>query len=128
MSSSSSAQNPSPSSSLSTPAALWRLKPFVKPVIWRLAGGAASALAAALIALMIPIVLEQIIGGPVQSGALDAIIWGALAVFALGLGEALMVWLRRQFVLFPATQVEYRMRTELYSRLQTLPVAFHDRW
>jgi ATP-binding cassette subfamily B protein len=48
-------------------------KPFVKPVIWRLAGGAASALAAALIALMIPIVLEQIIGGPVQSGALDAI-------------------------------------------------------
>ena len=128
MSSSSSAQNPSPSSSLSTPAALWRLKPFVKPVIWRLAGGAASALAAALIALMIPIVLEQIIGGPVQSGALDAIVWGALAVFALGLGEALMVWLRRQFVLFPATQVEYRMRTELYSRLQTLPVAFHDRW
>ena len=128
MSSSSSAQNPSPSSSLSTPAALWRLKPFVKPVIWRLAGGAASALAAALIALMIPIVLEQIIGGPVQSGALDAIIWGALAVFALGLGEALMVWLRRQFVLFPATQVEYRMRTELYARLQTLPVAFHDRW
>ncbi|MFJ6548687.1 ABC transporter ATP-binding protein [Microbacterium sp. NPDC091676] len=128
MSSSSSAQNPSPSSTLSTPAALWRLKPFVKPVIWRLAGGAASALAAALIALMIPIVLEQIIGGPVQSGALDAIVWGALAVFALGLGEALMVWLRRQFVLFPATQVEYRMRTELYSRLQTLPVAFHDRW
>lgn len=128
MSSSSSAQNPSASSTLSTPAALWRLKPFVKPVIWRLVGGAASALAAALIALMIPIVLEQIIGGPVQSGALDAIIWGALAVFALGLGEALMVWLRRQFVLFPATQVEYRMRTELYSRLQTLPVAFHDRW
>lgn len=128
MSSTSSAQKPSPSSSLSTPAALWRLKPFVKPVIWRLAGGAASALAAALIALMIPIVLEQIIGGPVQSGALDAIVWGALAVFALGLGEALMVWLRRQFVLFPATQVEYRMRTELYSRLQTLPVAFHDRW
>lgn len=128
MSSSSSAQNPSPSSTLSTPAALWRLKPFVKPVVWRLAGGAASALVAALIALMIPIVLEQIIRGPVRSGALDAIVWGALAVFALGLGEALMVWLRRQFVLFPATQVEYRMRTELYSRLQTLPVAFHDRW
>ncbi|MFE7651259.1 ABC transporter ATP-binding protein, partial [Streptomyces phaeoluteigriseus] len=113
---------------LSTPAALWRLKPFVKPVVWRLAGGAASALAAALIALMIPIVLEQIIGGPVRSGHIDAIVWGAAAVFALALGEALMVWLRRQFVLFPATQVEYTMRTELYSRLQTLPVAFHDRW
>ncbi|MEV4735934.1 MULTISPECIES: ABC transporter ATP-binding protein [unclassified Microbacterium] len=128
MSSSPSSSNSSPSSSLSTPAALWRLKPFVKPVIWRLAGGALSALAAAVIALMIPIVLEQIIRGPVQSGAVDAIVWGALAVFGLALGEALMVWLRRQFVLNPSTQVEYKMRTELYSRLQTLPVSFHDRW
>lgn len=128
MSSSPSVQNPSPSSTLSTPAALWRLKPFVKPVIWRLAGGAASALIAAVIALMIPIVLEQIISGPVRSGEISAIIWGAVAVFALALGEALMVWLRRQFVLNPATQVEYKMRTELYSRLQTLPVSFHDRW
>lgn len=128
MSSSPSSQNATPSSSLSTPAALWRLKPFVRPVIWRLAGGAASALAAAVIALMIPIVLEQVIRGPVQTGAVDAIVWGALAVFGLGLGEALMVWLRRQFVLNPSTEVEYKMRTELYSRLQTLPVAFHDRW
>ncbi|MGD2203729.1 ABC transporter ATP-binding protein [Microbacterium maritypicum] len=128
MSSSPSAQNPSPSSTLSTPAALWRLKPFVKPVIWRLAGGAASALIAAVIALMIPIVLEQIISVPVYSGDLSAIVWGAVAVFALALGEALMVWLRRQFVLNPSTEVEYKMRTELYSRLQTLPVSFHDRW
>ncbi|WAA67122.1 ABC transporter ATP-binding protein [Microbacterium oxydans] len=128
MSSLPSAQNPSPSSTLSTPAALWRLKPFVKPVIWRLAGGAASALIAAVIALMIPIVLEQIISGPVRSGEISAIVWGALAVFALALGEALMVWLRRQFVLNPSTEVEYKMRTELYSRLQTLPVSFHDRW
>ncbi|MFK3676314.1 ABC transporter ATP-binding protein [Microbacterium sp. NPDC090218] len=128
MSSSPSVQNPSPSSTLSTPAALWRLKPFVKPVIWRLAGGAASALIAAVIALMIPIVLEQIISGPVRSGEISAIVWGALAVFALALGEALMVWLRRQFVLNPSTEVEYQMRTQLYSRLQTLPVAFHDRW
>ncbi|MFJ6534234.1 ABC transporter ATP-binding protein [Microbacterium sp. NPDC091662] len=128
MSSSPSVQNPSPSSTLSTPAALWRLKPFVKPVIWRLAGGAASALIAAVIALMIPIVLEQIISGPVRSGEISAIVWGAVAVFALALGEALMVWLRRQFVLNPSTEVEYKMRTELYSRLQTLPVSFHDRW
>ncbi|WEK62387.1 MAG: ABC transporter ATP-binding protein [Candidatus Microbacterium colombiense] len=128
MSSSPSSQNQSPSSSLSTPAALWRLKPFVRPVIWRLAGGAASALVAAIIALMIPIVLEQVIRGPVQSGEIGAIAWGAVAVLVLAFGEALMVWLRRQFVLNPATEVEYRMRTDLYSRLQTLPVSFHDRW
>ncbi|MFY9712826.1 MAG: ABC transporter ATP-binding protein, partial [Microbacterium sp.] len=128
MSSSPSPQNTSPSSTLSTPAALWRLKPFVKPVIWRLVGGAASALVAAVIALMIPLVLEQIISGPVRSGEIGAIAWGALAVFGLAVGEAAMIWLRRWFVLNPATEVEYRMRTDLYSRLQTLPVSFHDRW
>lgn len=130
--SSSSSSLPS-SASLSTPRALLRLAPFVRPVVWRFVGGAASALAAAVIALMIPIVLEQIVRGPIgdgatQSGALGLIILGALAVLALGMGEAIMVWLRRWFILKPATEVEYRMRTQFYRRLQTLPVAFHDRW
>ncbi|UJP08812.1 ABC transporter ATP-binding protein/permease [Microbacterium sp. KUDC0406] len=120
--------SPTPSSSLSTPAALWRLKPFVQPIIGRLAGGAASALAAAVLALMVPIVLEQIIRGPIKSGDITAIVGGAAIVLLLGLGEAAMVWLRRWFVLTPATEVEYRMRADIYSRLQTLPVAFHDRW
>ncbi|GAB3630828.1 ABC transporter ATP-binding protein [Microbacterium shaanxiense] len=116
------------SSSLSTPAALWRLAPFVRPVIWRFVGGAASALGAAVIALMIPLVLEQIVQGPIRTGSIGLIVLGAVVVLVLGFGEALMVWLRRWFILKPSTEVEYRMRTLLYSRLQTLPVAFHDRW
>ncbi|WP_336645873.1 ABC transporter ATP-binding protein [Microbacterium sp. USHLN186] len=123
---------PSSSSSLSTPAALWRLKPFVQPIIGRLIGGALSALGAAVIALMIPIVLEQVVQGfadaDAAAGPLPFVLAGAFAVLALGLGEAAMVWLRRWFVLTPATEVEYQMRAELYSRLQGLPVAFHDRW
>ena len=39
-----------------------------------------------------------------------------------------MVWLRRWFVLAPATLMEYDIRQTFYSRLQRLPVAFHDRW
>ncbi|MBN7793263.1 ABC transporter ATP-binding protein [Microbacterium esteraromaticum] len=116
------------SSSLSTVAALLRLKPFVRPIIGRLIGGALSALAAAVIALMIPIVLEQIVKGPIASGVTGLIAVGAFGVLALALGEAAMVWLRRWFVLTPATEVEFQMRSELYSRLQNLPVAFHDRW
>lgn len=125
---SSSSSSSTSSSSLSTPAALWRLKPFVRPVVWRFVGGAASALGAALIALMIPLVLEQIVQGPIRTRSIDLIVLGAVAVLALGLGEAVMVWLRRWFILKPSTEVEYRMRTQLYARLQTLPVAFHDRW
>ncbi|MEJ1087102.1 ABC transporter ATP-binding protein [Microbacterium sp. Mu-80] len=118
----------SSSSSLSTFAALWRLKPFVRPIMGRLIGGALSALAAAVIALMIPIVLEQIVKGPIATGGIGLIAVGAFGVLALALGEAAMVWLRRWFVLTPATEVEFQMRTDLYSRLQSLPVAFHDRW
>ncbi len=113
---------------LSTPRALARLYPFAKPVIPRLALGAASALGASLLALSIPLVLEQIIAGPIASRDRTVLVWGAVAVLALGLAEAAMVWLRRWFVLGPATKVEYELRHGFYARLQRLPVSFHDRW
>src|SRR5690606_2607622 len=69
-----------------------------------------------------------IVSGPLQSGVIGLIVAGAFGVLALALGEAAMVWLRRWFVLTPATEVEFQMRSELYARLQNLPVAFHDRW
>ncbi|MFB7884384.1 ABC transporter ATP-binding protein [Microbacterium sp. NPDC056057] len=115
-------------SELSTFKALARLLPFAKPVLPRLVMGAASALVASLLALTIPLVLEQVVGGPITSGDIAMIGWGAAAILALGLAEALMVWLRRWFVLGPATMVEYELRQTFYSRLQRLPVSFHDRW
>ncbi|SDQ76894.1 ABC transporter ATP-binding protein [Microbacterium sp. cf332] len=115
---------------LSTPRALARLLPFAKPVLPRLGLGFASALVASLLALGIPLVLEVIVGpdGPIASADPWLIVLGAGAVLALGLLEALMVWARRWFVLGPATKVEYELRTDFFSRLQRLPVAFHDRW
>ncbi|MCK6081665.1 ABC transporter ATP-binding protein/permease [Microbacterium sp. EYE_5] len=115
---------------LSTVRSLARLLPFAKPVLPRLGLGALSALVASLLALGIPLVLEQIVGeaGPIASGDPWLIALGAGAVLLLGLLEALMVWARRWFVLSPATAVEYQVRTEFFSRLQRLPVAFHDRW
>ena len=113
---------------LSTPRALARLYPFAKPVVPRLALGAASALIASLLALSIPLVLEVLVQGPIQGGDRAALAWGAGLILVLGLLEALMVWLRRWFVLSPSTRVEYDMRTSFYERLQRLPVSFHDRW
>ncbi|MEZ3159295.1 ABC transporter ATP-binding protein [Microbacterium sp. BWT-B31] len=117
-----------PRSELSTLRALARLLPFAKPVLPRLILGAVSALVASLLALAIPIVLEAVVRGPISSGDLAQIAWGAAAVLGLGLAEAAMVWARRWFVLAPATRVEYELRTTFYQRLQRLPVAFHDRW
>ena len=118
----------SPPPRLSTPRALARLLPIARPVLPRLIAGAATALVASLLALAIPLVLEQIVAGPIASLDPAALVWGSLAVLGLGLAEAAMVWLRRWFVLAPATKVEYDLRQSFYSRLQRLPVAFHDRW
>lgn len=112
----------------STFRALARLYPFARPVVPRLALGAASALAASLLALSIPLVLEQVVRGPISSGDRAQLVWGSVAILLLGLLEAVMVWARRWFVLAPATGVEYDIRTAFYRRLQHLPVAFHDRW
>ncbi|WOQ69146.1 ABC transporter ATP-binding protein [Microbacterium limosum] len=115
-------------SDLSTLRSLARLIPFARPVIPRLALGAASALGAALLALSIPLVLEAVVAGPIQSGESAQIAWGAAIILVLGLAEAAMVWLRRWFVLAPATMVEYDLRHTFFRRLQRLPVSFHDRW
>jgi ATP-binding cassette subfamily B protein len=112
----------------STLRALARLIPFAKPVLPRLSMGALSALIASLLALSIPLVLEVLVRGPIASGDFAQIAWGAAAILGLGLLEALMMWLRRWFVLAPATQVEFDLRTGFYARLQRLPVSFHDRW
>ncbi len=112
----------------STLRSLARLLPFAKPVLGRLSLGALSALIASLLALAIPLVLEQVVRGPIASGDISLIGWGAAAVLGLGLAEAVMVWLRRWFVLGPATMVEYDLRQSFYARLQRLPVSFHDKW
>lgn len=120
--------SPPPRPETSTAKALGRLLPFAKPVLPRLAMGALSALIASLLALSIPLVLEAIVAGPIASGDMSQIVWGSAAILVLGLAEAVMVWLRRWFVLGPATKVEYEIRQSFYARLQRLPVAFHDRW
>ncbi|WP_127476849.1 ABC transporter ATP-binding protein [Microbacterium sulfonylureivorans] len=112
----------------STLKALSRLLPFAKPVLPRLVMGALSALAASLLALSIPLILEVIVAGPIASGDMTQIVWGSVIILVLGLAEAVMVWLRRWFVLGPATKVEYEIRQSFYSRLQRLPVSFHDKW
>jgi ATP-binding cassette subfamily B protein len=90
--------------------------------------GMVSALLAGLVALLIPQILKALVDGPLQSGD-SAQIWPAFwIVLGLGVLEAIMIALRRWFVLTPGTHVEARMRNALYDKLQRLPVSFHDRW
>lgn len=113
---------------LSTARAIARLYPYAKPAMPRIYLGMVAALLAGVVALAIPLVLQQLVDGPLSSGLGDAIVPAVIIVLALGVLEAVMIALRRWFVLTPGTHIEARMRNGLYAKLQDLPVAFHDRW
>jgi ATP-binding cassette subfamily B protein len=90
--------------------------------------GMVAALLAGVVALLIPQVLRSLVDGPLKAGN-SAGLWPAFAiVLTLGVAEAVLIALRRWFVLTPGTHVEARLRNSLYARLQELPVSFHDRW
>jgi ATP-binding cassette subfamily B protein len=119
---------PPPQKSIGTIAALRRLYPYARPAMPRIYLGMIAALAAGVVALLIPQVLRSLVDGPLQSGDSEQIWPAFLVVLVLGILEALMVFLRRTFVLTPGTHVEARLRNALYMKLQNLPVSFHDRW
>ncbi|TLM82061.1 ABC transporter ATP-binding protein [Pseudarthrobacter sp. NamE5] len=106
-----------------------RLYPHVRPIIPRLLLGLLCALLASVVALAIPQVLRVLINESLQPGGSTEAIWvSAGIILVLGIAEAGLVALRRQFVINPATTVETRMRVSLYDHLQELTVSFHDRW
>ncbi|GAA4655550.1 ABC transporter ATP-binding protein [Arthrobacter cryoconiti] len=110
-------------------ASLKKLSPQLKPIIWPLIWGLLSALAASVVALMIPQVYRVLVNTALQPGNGTGGLWvGVGVVLGLGIVEAGLIALRRQFVIVPATTVETKMRTSFYRHLQQLAVEFHDRW
>ncbi|PQZ96314.1 ABC transporter [Arthrobacter sp. MYb227] len=108
---------------------LSRLGPFVRPILPRLSLGFLCALSAGIIALTIPQVLAWLVNNVLHADGRGSDVWLAVAlVGGLGILEAVLVFLRRQFVITPAARLETEMRVRFYNHLQQLPVAFHDRW
>jgi ATP-binding cassette subfamily B protein len=106
-----------------------RLYPHVRPIIPRLLLGLVCALLASVVALAIPQVLRVLVNESLKPGGATEAVWtSAGIILVLGVAEAGLVALRRQFVINPATTVETRMRVSLYHHLQDLTVSFHDRW
>jgi ATP-binding cassette, subfamily B, bacterial len=106
---------------------LLRLVPYAKKALPRIGLGILAGIAAHMFALAIPQLLQDLVNSLVEGGV-SALVPAVALILGLGLAEALFVLLRRWLVLMPGTYVEASMRNSLYSRLQDLPVAFHDRW
>ena len=119
---------PAKSARTSTFRTILRIMPWVRPALPRIVLGMVAALLAGLVSLTIPIILQNLVDGPLASGD-GAQIWpAALIVLVLGALEAAFIAARRFLVLTPGTHVEAAIRNTLYAKLQDLPVAFHDRW
>lgn len=107
---------------------LTRLWPWVRPYRLQMSLMFLGALLATLAGLVIPILTQHVIDGPILHGDRSGL-WmlGGIAL-AFGIFEALMIYLRRIMMSKAAVAIEADLRDSLYQHLQRLPVAFHDRW
>ena len=106
-------------------ARLWRI---IEPIRPRLYLGLLVTIAASVVGLMIPQVLEVLVNN-LNASPTAATVWIAGGVvITLGLIEAVLLFLRRVFAIGPSTNTERQMRVRFYQRIIDMPVAFHNDW
>ncbi|GAA4372808.1 ABC transporter ATP-binding protein [Paeniglutamicibacter cryotolerans] len=106
-----------------------RLGGFVKPILPRLLMGFICAMGAGVVALAIPQVLSSLVNTVLYPGGDAAALRSTvLLITLLGIAEALLVFMRRVFVITPAARLETQLRVGFFRHLQQLPVSFHDKW
>ncbi|MCA1710515.1 MAG: ABC transporter ATP-binding protein/permease [Actinobacteria bacterium] len=88
---------------------------------------AAAALAVGA-SLVIPLVVQHVVDGPVRRGDRTGLYELGLLALALGAAEAALVFVRRWVQSYAALGMETALRRDLYTHLQRLPVSFHDQW
>ncbi|CAA9360623.1 MAG: Heterodimeric efflux ABC transporter, permease/ATP-binding subunit 1 [uncultured Nocardioidaceae bacterium] len=107
---------------------LWRLRGYLRPHVPALALMLTAALGGVALAIGIPLVTKALIDGPIARHESDGILPLGLLALALGVLEAVLIWLRRWVQSNAVLGVETAMRHDLYERLQQLPMSFHSRW
>lgn len=109
-------------------ASLWRLKSYLRPYVVSLAAIWVVSFAAVAIGIAVPLIGREIIDGPVARGDTGAVPPLALLALALGVVEALLVFLRRWLLADAVLGLETSIRDDLYAHLQRLPMGFHASW
>ena len=109
-------------------APLFRLRPWIRPYRWAMLFMIVTALLAMLAQVLVPLVIQQVVDGPIRHHDTHRI-WGPAALaLGLGLAEAFFFFLRRWAMASTALGIEADLRRDIYDHVQKLPVEFHDRW
>ncbi|KRF48547.1 ABC transporter [Terrabacter sp. Soil811] len=107
---------------------LWRLRGYLRPHRWALAVMFAASLAGVGLSIAIPLVTRAIIDGPITRHELAPVLPLGLLALALGVLEAVLIFVRRWVQSNAVLGLETELRRDLYERLQALPMSFHTRW
>lgn len=106
---------------------VWRVFTYVRPYRTQMLVMLITATGALIAVSSLPLISEAVINGPIEHhrGGLWVLV---LLALALGLGEGLLLSIRRWVLGSAATGIESDIRNDLYEHLQRLSVAFHGRW
>jgi len=109
-------------------AALWRLRSYLRPYLWRLIGMLAAACASVATALVIPLLTKDLIDSAISTGDRSLLVPIGLAATGLGIAQAALNFTRRWVQASAVTGMEQAMRRDLYAHLLRLDIGFHDEW
>ena len=76
----------------------------------------------------IPLVLKEIVNGPIKRGDKAELVPMFLLALGLGIAEVVLIFVRRYVQSIAVLKVEADLRDRFYAHLQRLAVAFHDQW
>ena len=107
---------------------IWRFRSYLGPYRWRFVVLVVVAVLGIGASILVPLVTRRVVDGPIANSDRPGLyVLGAVAI-AVGVGEALLMFIRRWIVSKATLGVETDIRTQLYARLMRLPLAFHSRW
>ena len=107
---------------------LLRLHGYLRPYFWRWVVMVVVAVLGVGATIVVPLVTKAVIDGPIANRDERGLF--TLGAFALALGvlEAVLMFVRRYVVAHATLGVEAAIRKDLYAHLQRLPMAFHRQW
>ncbi len=107
---------------------LGRLLPYLRPYRGRLIAMFTVALLSIGSTIAIPLFTKAVIDGPVAHHDQRGLWILGVSALLLGVAEAALWMARRWLVQRASTGVEADLRTDMYARLQVLPMRFHSSW
>jgi len=109
-------------------AALWRLRPYLRPYRRQLTVMVVAAIAVEGAEIAIPLVIKALIDGVITRHERGLLLPLGLAAIGLGAAAAALSLVRRWVQGNAVSDMEKTLRTDLYEHLQRLEPSFHDEW